>query len=396
MKYVFVFLAIYLLATGFAAHGKSKLGTSDSATRKASASLKRLSSTKLGKTLIDTIQIELKANTEVDPRPRILQLLNEIQDETYGQIQNLNDNIAAVRDDCSSTQNQLASDINDLNSQIEAETIEQAAVSADLANLQDQYSAAVSLGQAYQAQLDALNTLRAERQAAYEHENARLQKIRSVLEQTRAFISDRLDQRQNPSFLQRNNVLIEVKRKVMSKEFQAAAPGWGKFINFLATKALSKLKDSPDEQAENGLSNIINVIDDLQDNNNQNILARNAAEQSEVAAYESAKSNLEDVITTTNAQIASLELNIGLDQDRLTSLTAALENNNAILVNKQADLEASQQSCHQKEEEYSEAFSQRTQEAEVIQEVKQIIENHLTNLNAAVESVINSAKVSDE
>jgi len=395
MKYVFVFLAIYLLATGFASHDKSKHGTSETATRKATASLKRLSTTRLGKTLLDTIQIELKANSGVDPRPRILALLNEIQDETNGQIQNLNDNIAAVREECQSTQAQLSSDIEGLNNQIRADTLEQAAVSEDLASLQSQFDDASALAANYQSQLDALNAIRAERQAAYEQENARLQKIRSVLEQTRAFISDRLDQRQSPSFLQRNNVLIEVKKKVMSKEFQAAAPGWGKFINFLATKALSKLRESPDEQAEGALGSIINVIDDLLDNTNQNIAARNAAELAEVAAYESARDNLQDVINTTNAQLASLQLNIGLDQDRLNALAAALDNNNAILVNKQTDLENSEQTCQQREEEYSEAFTQRTQEAEIIQEVKQIIENALTNLSVAVEDVINSASVNE-
>jgi len=392
MKFVFALLVIYLIATSFAATTKSKAkataAASEAATREAVSSLKRLSSTRLGKTLIDTLQIELKANTGVDPRPRIRQLLAEILEETQDQIATLNDNLHDSQEQCNEVQTQLSDKIAGLESDISDATSEQVTVSADLVVSTNNYNLAVQTGESLQSELDAAVEVRGQQEAAYNTENARLLKIRNIYAQVNAFISERLEQRQNPSFLQKNNILVEIKKKVLSPDFQAVSAGYGKFIGFLVTKALTQIKQTPDDQAVELLSSIVNIINDLTDHVNQDINARNAIEAGQVAAFESLSEDLGDRISINSAATAAYGLEVSGEQARLVELAAKLEADNSNLASSQSALATSVSECDQVQAQLSEDLSQRNYEVEIIQEVIEIVNNQLTNLSAAVEGAV--------
>ena len=318
-----------------------------------------MSSTKLGKTLIDTLQIELKVKSGADPRPRISSLLGEIRDETEDQIATLNANIQAARDQHAAYQATLQSNINGLQARIQEDTDAQTATAADLADQTQTNEAAQQNGEALEGELEALDDARASQHAQFESEIADRQRLIDVASQVVAFIRERLEQRENPSFLQKNNVLVEIKRKVSSSEFQTTSSGWGKFISFLVTKALDKIRQTPDDQAVEELSRVVNVFNDFIDSQREDINVRTSIEQSAVAAYESQRDDLETQIENNNNVLATSSLAIANDQATLDALAAALEQANNDLADNQSALAADEAQQQQDEEQYSDSYSQR-------------------------------------
>jgi chromosome segregation ATPase len=169
--------------------------------------------------------------------------------------------------------------------------------------------------------------------------------------------------------------------------------GYSKFINFLATKALNKLKQSPDDEAIAGLNQIVGVISDIISAVNQDLAANNAANEADRATFEGERSRLENSIATTDAQIAALGTEIANVEGRLAELHAAIETNNGLIVTRTAEYNASVESCRLAEETYAANLSQRNGELQIISEVIDILTTDLSNLRRFTEETISNSAI---
>jgi predicted translin family RNA/ssDNA-binding protein len=151
MKNAFIAIALVLIATtAFASHQAET-----------KARLQKIASTSFGKTILETIQVELKSKD--DPRPRIIELLEEIENEIIQDQAAADAGHQADTDHHNAVVDQIEGELSDLESDLDENT----QLASDLQTGIDQANADLStqndLIDSYNAELasaeDAWNTV---------------------------------------------------------------------------------------------------------------------------------------------------------------------------------------------------------------------------------------------
>lgn len=228
----FIFVATLCLAVTFAM-GMKYPQTYDKLQRIASH-------TKFGQTILETIQVELE--TSADPRPRILELINNLLKETQDAQENDDKEHKTNMDACEKEQASLNARITDLGNQITADQGYLATNQTKKGQKEEEHQGYVDEIERLKGLIEQLDTNRAKEAAAYKKRDEKFAKILEVLEKVRQYIQNRVDTR-DATFLQKKetgdlyNSLSQIKETVTSSTFAILSPGYSRMINFIATKA---------------------------------------------------------------------------------------------------------------------------------------------------------------
>jgi len=384
MKNAFIALALVLVcSTAFASHEADT-----------KARLQKIASTAFGKTILETIQVELKSKD--DPRPRIIELLEDLENQLIqaqatedanfqASTDHFNARVASIEGELSD----LASDLED-NTQVVADTeaaIEQANADLDTKN---------SVLDTYSAQLDAAEQHWNDVEAQCDAADAKYGRILDVLGQVRSIITQRLATRYDQEFLQAAHEQIlgsfaQVKESVNDKAFKKLSPGFAKLVAFITSKVeahITQVDSEEDEEAAAELTSIVTLIDSIAAGVEQERVAYSDLKDNESQAWDSANrdltqaisdvnrdiDNLDNSLTDLNAQLATANTQIDQDEDRVADLEDQLATENA-----------NQQNLS---DGYSRDTHDRTAQLEVIQEVLDIVNNQLTGLRQYAEDYI--------
>jgi len=336
-----------------------------------------------------------KLQSKDDPRPRIIELLQELEQELITDQQeadaahssdvDTNDDITGGIDAELSSIDSNLSDWEDQQSDLEAELSQDQADLATQADLLDTYN----------SELDAATAARETNQETWEAQDAKYGKILDVLAQVRAVITERLASRYNSEFIQTSHKqllsnLAQVKEHINHKNFKKASPGFSKLANFLAVKVENALRDDEDDEAEAALTTVVTLIDSLSagvEAERTNAQAFNEADES---SFDDASSRLNTAISTATASIDNLDNLITDIQSRLSTVTADIAGAASRKDDLNSQLLTQQAAFAQLSDAYSASTHDRTDQLQLIQEVLEIVQNQLTGLRQYAEDYLGS------
>jgi septal ring factor EnvC (AmiA/AmiB activator) len=386
MKNAFIALALVLVvSSAFASH--------EAETK---ARLQKIAANSFGKTILETIQVELKSKD--DPRPRIIELLEEIENEIIQDQAAADAGHQADTDHHNAVVDQIEGELSDLESDLDENT----QLASDLQTGIDQANADLStqndLIDSYNAELasaeDAWNTV----DEAWSTADNKYGRILDVLGQVRGIITQRLATRYNAEFLQAAHSQIlgsfaQVKESVNDKAFKRMSPGFSRLISFITMKVeshLSQDQTEEDEEAQAELTSIVTLIDSIAAGVEQERVANNdwhddqhqqwddisSTLSTSISAAQSSVDNLDNQITDLTARLSTANTDISNDSDRIAQLEDQLSTENNAFATLSAD--------------YSTSTHDRTAQLELIQEVLDIVENQLSGLRQYAEDYIGS------
>jgi len=383
MKNAFIALALVLVAsTAFAAL------SSETKSR-----LQKINSSSFGKTILETIQVELQSKD--DPRPRIITLLQELEQELItdqqqadaghdADVETNDDLVSAINDELESLGESLA-EWEDQQDDLEAELEQDRADLATQADLHD----------TYEAELEAATAARETNQATWEAQDAKYGRVLEVLGQVRAVITERLASRYNSEFIQTSHKellsnLAQVKENINAKSFKKSSPGFAKLANFLAVKVENALRDDEDEEAEAALTTVVTLIDSLAAGIEAERTSATAFNEADQAAFDEASSRLNTAISSATASIDNLDNAITDLSARLSTVTGDIADAASRVDELNEQLLNQQASFAQLEDAYRTSTHDRTEQLQLIQEVLEIVQNQLTGLRQYAEDYLGS------
>jgi chromosome segregation ATPase len=383
MKNAFVALALVLVLSTAFAHKSHNT----------KSRLNKIAMTNFGKTILETISVEF--TTSDDPRPRILEILRELETETISaqaaadaDFKVASDRHAnfldATNSDLASTSESLNNNLanqNDWSNTLEEKRQSLESAEASLADLQKRS--------------DDADTNRATEQETWEAADNKAQTIIDVLNQVRSVITQRLNTRMDSEFLQHAHKEImgtfsQVKETVHSKAFKKLSPGFSKMVGFITMKVESALKQDidADKDATDGLTQIIDVIDSILAGVQETKAAANDHNNQAKEIYESVHEDLTSQISTVTSNVDNLKNEISTLEGNLTAVAGDIERQQthiAELNQALIDESGSWADCDSK---YSASTHDRTDQLEVLKEVEDIVVNQLSGLHAYAEDYI--------
>lgn len=281
---------------------------------------------------METIQVQLQ--TSADPRPKILQLLEELKQQSIEAQLAADEEHRVQQEFYSNTLAEIEESINTLTSTIKADSDEKIEKEAELSAAQSSLETHTNTRNGYEEELRQAGEARAANQQLFEEKDTKFQRIIDVLTQVRAWIQNRRDTRY--SFLQKKENIFSNLAQLNSQEFLTVSPGYGKLIGFLATKVQKVAEPAAEDVvAESGLDSILAVIDNLIAHFNEEKAANYNWNQEDINIYEAKKERLDTDIANENSHIAALNIQIAGLTRRISELTSAIETNEGLLTTKQ-------------------------------------------------------------
>jgi len=360
------------------------------------ARLNKIASTSFGKTILETIQVELKSKD--DPRGRIIQLLQDLEEQLIQDQATADAGFQADTDHHNSLVDDIEGELSDLsddlaeNTQLASDL--QSAIDQANADLQTQNDLIDSYNNELSAAQDAWETADASWAAA----DQKYGRILDVLGQVRGIITQRLATRYESEFLQSaHNQIIgtfaQIKDSVNDKAFKRMSPGFSRLISFITMKVeahLTQEQTDEDAEAEAELTSIVTLIDSIaagveqervasgnfHDNASQAWDAASSDLNTKLSSAQSSVDNLDNQITDLSARLNTANGDISHDEDRIAQLDDQLATENAAY----SALSSG----------YSTSTHDRTAQLELIQEVLDIVQNQLTGLRSYAEDYIGS------
>jgi chromosome segregation ATPase len=386
MKNAFIAIALVLIATtAFASHQAET-----------KARLQKIASTSFGKTILETIQVELKSKD--DPRPRIIELLEELEEQLIQDQATADAGFQSDTDHHNALVSQIESELSDLsddlaeNTQLASDL--QASIDQANADLQTQND----LIDSYNVELSAAEDAWETADEAWQVADHKYGRILDVLGQVRGILTQRLATRYDSEFLQTAHSQIlgnfaQVKESVNDKAFKRMSPGFSRLISFITMKVESHLTQTPtdeDVEAEAELTSIVTLIDSISAGVEQERVAAGTFHDNAAQAWEAASDDLNGKLSAAQSSVDNLD-------NQITDLTARLNTANIDISNDESRIEELEDQLQTENDAYSalsSAYStsthDRTAQLELIQEVLDIVQNQLSGLRDYAEDYIGS------
>jgi chromosome segregation ATPase len=357
------------------------------------ARLQKINSNAFGKTILETIQVELQSKE--DPRPRIIELLQELEQELITDQEEAdaghdadvetNDEITSAIDDELESLSENLGEWEDQQDDLEAELEQDRADLATQGDLLDTYN----------SELEAATAARETNAATWASQDAKYGRVLDVLGQVRSVITERLASRYNSEFIQTSKKqllsnLAQVKDNINAKSFKKSSPGFAKLAAFLAVKVENALNDPEDDDAEAALTTVVTLIDSLAAGIEAERTSGQAFDEADQAAFEDASSRLTTAISTATAAIDNLDNLITDLTARLSTVTGDIAGAASRVDELNEQLLTQQASFAQLEDAYRTSTHDRTEQLQLIQEVLEIVQNQLTGLRQYAEDYLGS------
>jgi len=344
---------------------------------------------------METIQVEL--STSDDPRPRILEILQALEEGTIASQAQADADFKVASDrhvnfvdatnaDLTSTSESLDNNLhnqNDWSSTLEEKRQSLESALASLADLQKRS--------------DDADSNRAAEQEAWEAADNKMQTIIDVLNQVRSVITQRLNTRMDSEFLQHAHKEImgtfsQVKETVHSKGFKKLSPGFSKMVGFITMKVEAALKQDidADGDATSGLTRIIDLIDSLLSGVQETKGASNDHNNQQKETYESVHEDLTSQISTVTSNVDNLKNEISTLEGNLSAVAGDIERQQGHIAELNQQLIDESALWADSDSKYSAATHDRTESLEILKEVEDIVVHQLSGLRDYAENYIGS------
>jgi len=384
------FATLFLVATAFA-HEDDTLDQ-----------LTSMANTKFGRTVLETIQLELQ--TKADPRPEIVRLLDDLIKDTTKQ---RDDNAAQYKKfkaEQEKIQKDAANRRDTATAVIEIASTNLTKAEKELGETEGLIKDAEKLIDTLKTDLKDKQAIRDKQHAHWEILDARYEKLISIFREVETILRNRIGARagKKSSFLQKKatsefiNALAELKETITTENTETLTEGYAQLVSFIATKAqnyLTKITpESADAEAQSGLESVVRLCVKYQtkyENDRSEDAHIELERKLNFTAYKDAQLQKiavhEDELATLNRRKADLELEISnLKQtisDAKTSKAQAIE-----------DLKNSKIALKQATDNYEALEKQLSEELTLLNKILDIVNTRLTNLRKNVEkAIINSS-----
>lgn len=340
--------------------------------------LESIRKTAFGKTVLQSLQLELKTGNK-DAVDNILTLLNKLrQDEVDAQATDDAD-WAAESQECTDDQSGLQGDIDSANSQIEDNNNQIDLLQTSVSNSQASLDEANENLATTSSALTSLQDARAEEHTQFLQNLADTSATITALQQGKEILSALVVESDDEgAFIQKKgqpNVFAQFTDHITSAKLKK-----GKFHGFVSA-LLSML--SKDIVADQTLVNkVINLIDDLIDQLSDELTTLSANESESQDVFETQQTNLNSEILNLNSNIADLQSEISINKNQILDLQSDNSNLQVTVTNKTQELADRVQSCNDDEASYNAIKEQRAGEIDVIDQVITIFETRFENVRS--------------
>ncbi|CAD8046918.1 unnamed protein product [Paramecium primaurelia] len=285
----------------------------------------RIESSDLGRTLLNTIAIQM---TTGEPLERIFQTLYDLEDRYIADQKEDDANNQAFQQVCDADLSGLNQELANL----EQRNTELQAVLDDLIPIRDQKIGQKKAKELQKAELqkviDETTAKRQEQADDFEAQRQEYTFVSSVLAEARRLFTDNL---QAPSFLQKGEERVHVTPQIMAQVASHMSQGAHKASTMKhvrtfgkAIKLLANLANRTQQFANQELTGrVIKLIDDLQNQLSQAFDLARKAEDDRVRAFEAYMSLLNKDMNKYNSSIANLTAEIQSLQDRIDATTSS-------------------------------------------------------------------------
>jgi peptidoglycan hydrolase CwlO-like protein len=385
MKNAFVALALVLCLSAVFAHKSHNT----------KSRLQKIAKTSFGQSILETIQVEIQTND--DPRPRLLEILAALEEGVIASQAEADADFKVATDRhtnfLDATNADLAATTESLTNNLQNQNDWSASLAEKTQSLECANYALADL----QKRSDDADANRAAEQEAWEAADNKMQTIIDVLNQVRSVITQRLNSRMDSEFLQHAHKEImgtfsQVKETVHSKAFKKLSPGFSKMVGFITMKVESALKQDIDADADatDGLTRIIDLIDSLLAGVQETKAASNDHNNQQKESYEAVHEDLTSQISTVTSNVDNLKNEISTLEGNLSAVAGDIERQQthvAELNQQLVDESGLWADCDAK---YSATTHDRTEQLDVLKEVRDIVENQLSGLRDYAENYIGS------
>jgi len=349
------------------------------------AEFDKIDSTKLGKTLLDTIAVQLQSNSG-EPLDYLFGLLYDLEDR-YAQEQKEDDAIN------SAFQSQCDQDLNALDQDIASSTKR----SSDLQDILDaltpirnqkngQRQAKNLARKELQQVIDDATNQRAAEAAEFEEKREEFEFVSDVLAQARRLFTDNL---QAPSFLQAGKTdAVHFTPQIFAQVGSQLTAGAAK-INKLkhvkaygkAIKLLAGLATRTSQVADQELTGrVVKLIDDLQSQLNSSFDLERKAEDKRILAYNQYNALLQKDMNKYNSQIANLDAEIASLNDRIESTNNSKADVDQRIADKSEQRNDRNNECQEAAYDYGQRREQRDADRGIVSQLIGILNNNLRAL----------------
>ena len=308
MKLTAIFLILSLLSSSFAS--KTEFTS--------------LESSKLGKTLLDTIQIHLSSK---EPIQNVLTMLNDMAETLQSDQDEADSKHSDFQDKCSSDAEYYNTEISESTDRINSANADLSSLNPKLESVQQSLSDTEANLKSLNEQLDAANTQRQSEADEYQTKEEEHENLLTSIHDAIAIFQE-LSNESSSSFLQkRTNVFAQVQSN-LKKAIPTVRSGYKGILKLLA----QIVEKAPEQADQDVLTKILDLLRKIKDNVENSAQIEKDAENQRIAAFEQLSSTLDknindaqsDIVTFNN-KISTLSSEVQSDQEEADHQQQRLE-----------------------------------------------------------------------
>ncbi|CAD8153802.1 unnamed protein product [Paramecium pentaurelia] len=342
------------------------------------ATIKKIYKSTFGRTLFDTIWLELQTG---DPLDRLLQTLTDLEDRYVAEQKKMMPEISNTKMHAQLTFLPLTKIW--LKARLEGQLYPQRGI---LQELVAQKQAEVK---GYQQDLDELDAQRAEENADFEEKVLEHQEATAIIAEARRLFADNIE---HESFIQKGKATKQSTHKftkevasMIQKHFTQSAKktakfqhrkGYSKLFKAFATIA-SKVEQLADAGA---VSKIIDLADELLAKIADSLSLLRFAEGKRVQAYKKSRKFVVISITVAGTALANAQSDLAALNDVIAQVEASLDTTNQRIENVSADRNDRFTQCEEAVQDYQDSRAARTSDRDVVSQTIGLVNKELRTL----------------
>lgn len=342
-----------------------------------------LESSKLGRNLLDILQIQIASK---EPVQTLLNMLNEMSD-------NLNNDQAAAdavhqtfQEQCVADESFYSGEITESESRIDAAKNQLAALKPQLTDAEEglagQRASLVSL----QEQLNQASSQRVTEAEEYtlkvqEHESAL-----SMLHEASGLFQGLLAPEAGAAFLQKKNAVFAQVSSTIRNGLSKIRKGYKGIFRILAQIT----EKAPIQAKQETVQKIIDLIKKIRENVEASYQAEKQAESDRVDAFNVLSENLSTSITNANANINNYVNTIATLQSSIASQEEELSAQETRLESRTSQLAERQKVCETESTAYGIDRVNRSEEISIVRQVIDIVATKLSNLKEYIKERVST------
>ncbi|CAK79629.1 unnamed protein product (macronuclear) [Paramecium tetraurelia] len=351
------------------------------------AKIKKIDNSPFGRTLFDTIWLELQTG---DPLDRLIQTLTDLEDRYVAEQKEDDARNHEYQDACTVDISAFDKDLAESNrKKIELEARLEGQLYPQREILQGLVAQKQAEVKGYQKDLDELDAQRAEENADFEEKVLEHQEATAIIAEARRLFADNIE---HESFIQKGKATKKpahtFTREVASmiqKHFTQSAKKTAKFQHRKGYsklfKAFATIASKAEQLADAGaVQKIIDLADELLAKIADSLALLRFAEDKRVEAYKKQRNFVVIAITVAGTSLANAQADLAALNDLIAQVEATLDTTNQRIENVTADRTDRFTQCEEAVQDYEDSRAARTSDRDVVSETIGLVNKELRTL----------------